>query len=108
MVPTAIILRPPSGLSKGRSGALAIYSPRAAGHFPDNHKFITPAMEVSNSSDITAAEPLRASSKCWALNRSLPHEVPFGKLLMAFNNAFESTEMGAAATGSEGIMGGGA
>ncbi|XP_026441798.1 uncharacterized protein LOC113340969 [Papaver somniferum] len=70
-------LNPPPGFIKGVKGALAMNSPRTAGHFPSNHRLTTPAIDCNKSSATAAAGPLSAYRKCCARSPSRPHEVVF-------------------------------
>lgn len=108
IVPTAMGLKPPPGLSKGVKGALATNSPKTIGQFPANYRLTTPAIDCSKSSATAAAAPLSASNKCWARSPSLPQAVPFGKLFKADKTSLESTVNDAAEIASEGMRGDGA
>lgn len=106
IVPTAMGLMSPPGFNNGVNGALAMNSPKAAGHCPSSIKFTTPVIEIRRSSETASAWPLMASKICYARSPSRPHEVPLGKLLMAFSTAFELTDTDAAVMGSDGNVGG--
>lgn len=75
IVPTAIGLSPPSGLSNGVKGALAMNSLKTLGHFPANKRLTTPVTEANNSSINVVAAPLNASIRYCACKPSRPQEV---------------------------------
>ncbi|MCI51946.1 hypothetical protein A2U01_0073190, partial [Trifolium medium] len=64
-------------------------------------------MAPTRSLATTEPSPHNASSKCWALNPSLPHDVPLGNDLRHFKMVSTSTTSGTSEYMMVGTEGGG-